>query len=143
KVGLRLRHGDAGLEPPDIIEQVHPAILADWSGTIRAGRVFGDCDVELDRFVVERVLKPRRHHAGHGVRTPIESDCAANDIGIGAELLLPAVMRQHDLESARPAAGLLVFAAETSSNYGLNAEDVENVRARYHAEQTLCAFFLG
>jgi len=127
EVRLSLRNRDACFQATNCKKTVAASLLGLRLRTVGIRGIGRDRYIDIERFVLNRKLKARRHDTDHGVWSSIEFDRAADDVWIGAEILAPIAVAHDHFEPARPAAALLVRADKTAADYRLHSENIEKV----------------
>jgi hypothetical protein len=127
----RLRHGRIRAETPIDLQVV----------LVTAGDAFG-CKGNRDpeRFAECSQVERRRHHADDDVRAVVEHKVAADDAGVGAQLLRPeTVPEDDDLVAAR----CVFVCAEGPSGQRVHAKDIEIAAGDARPEHAVHTLFPG
>ena len=112
EIGAGLTQGDSWFQAADYRQ------IGKGAAGNRAGGVHGIGQPERGAVGL-RIYELRRQHADHGVRSPVEEDSHAHDIGPGAQVAAPERIAD---EGDGISAGFALIGLEVAAEAGLNAE---------------------
>ena len=124
EVGLRLGHGDSGLETAnDVVRMasVGCALIPElWL-----------CGENLN---ARRIVKTLRHYTNHGARHSVERNGLVDNLGVAAETTLPQTMREN---GNRVLTRLIFVVGKASAQRRFHSQDIQEISGN---EKTLYAF---